>query len=221
LTLVQDAARFHWQKPLDEPASWVATRGRDILAVAGVRRLEIDRLGSIRRIAARPKAKRFFPEPLSEGEVLMLGILSLWRSSPLFFQQGIQSSDDMQKWVEVAVNVWQAPIDISVKISTASCMRKLTEMTFMTPPSAPNYAIMVDIVKLSLPLTLLSVVSNLLTTRTDIEAQTVWMGLAHQILEVYVAKTDIEHVKSVQIDPGRTPAFVDGNFIPCCVSVLE
>ena len=33
LTLVQDAARFHWQKPLDEPASWVATRARDILGV--------------------------------------------------------------------------------------------------------------------------------------------------------------------------------------------
>ena len=33
LTLVQDAARFHWQKSLDQPASWVATRGRDIVMV--------------------------------------------------------------------------------------------------------------------------------------------------------------------------------------------
>ena len=80
----------------------------------------------------------------------MLGILSLWRMSPLFFRQGIQSSDDIQKWVEVAVNLWQAPIDISVKISTASCLRKLTGITFMTPPSDPDYAIMVDIVKLAL-----------------------------------------------------------------------
>ena len=33
LTLVQDAARFPWQKPLDQPASWIATRGRDLTLV--------------------------------------------------------------------------------------------------------------------------------------------------------------------------------------------
>ena len=33
LTLAQDAARFHWQKPLDQPAIWVATRSRQITAV--------------------------------------------------------------------------------------------------------------------------------------------------------------------------------------------
>ena len=33
LTLVQDAARFTWQKPLDQPASWVATRGHDLTLV--------------------------------------------------------------------------------------------------------------------------------------------------------------------------------------------
>jgi hypothetical protein len=33
LTLVQDAGLFHWQKPLDQPATWVATRSREIIAV--------------------------------------------------------------------------------------------------------------------------------------------------------------------------------------------
>jgi hypothetical protein len=33
LTLAQDALRFHWQKPLDQPASWVARRCREILTV--------------------------------------------------------------------------------------------------------------------------------------------------------------------------------------------
>jgi hypothetical protein len=47
------------------------------------------------------------------------------------------------------MNVWQGPIDISVKISTASCLRKFTEMMFTTPPSAPNYMVMVDVIKLS------------------------------------------------------------------------
>jgi hypothetical protein len=33
LTLIQDAVRFHWQKPLDQLAIWTATRCREILAV--------------------------------------------------------------------------------------------------------------------------------------------------------------------------------------------
>ncbi|KAF8806096.1 hypothetical protein BYT27DRAFT_7141632 [Phlegmacium glaucopus] len=208
LTLAQDAPRFHWQKPLDQPATWVATRGRDILTGAGLRRLEIDPMGVTRRVAARPKAKRIFPEPLSEREVLILAILSLWRLAPLFFQQGIQTVNDIDNWVNIAVKIWEAPIDISVKISTASTMRKVSEQTFMTPPTAPNYMIMVNIVKSSLPVTLLSVVGNLLTTRTDIEAQSLWMSIAQQVLEVYVTTTDLAHVKYVQVDPGRTPAFV-------------
>ena len=120
------------------------------LQFAGLRRLEIDRQGVVRRVAARPRAKRYFPEPLSEGEVLILGLFSLWRMSPLFFQQGIQNADDMKRWLDSAVTLWQSPIDISVKISMACCMRKVTEVTFMTPPSAPNSTILVDIVKLSL-----------------------------------------------------------------------
>lgn len=119
---------------------------------AGLRRpLESDRSVTSRRAAApRPKAKRIFLEPLSDREVLILGILSLWRLSPIFFQKGIHTADDMEKWVDVASKLWEAPIDISVKVSTASCFRKVSEQTFMTPPSASNYKIMVDIIKLSL-----------------------------------------------------------------------
>ena len=121
------------------------------LQFAGLRHLEIDRHGVVRRVAARPKAKRSLPEPLSEGEVLILGLLSLWRMSPLFFQQSIQiAEDDVQKWVDVAVTLWASPVDISVKISMACCMQSVTEATFMTPLPAPKYTILIDLVKLSL-----------------------------------------------------------------------
>ena len=33
LTLVQDVTRFHWQKPLDQLATWVAKRNREIIIV--------------------------------------------------------------------------------------------------------------------------------------------------------------------------------------------
>lgn len=116
---------------------------------AGQRRQDIDHLGVTKRAATRPKAKRIFPEPLSEKEVLMLAILSLWRLSPIFFQQGIQTFEDVESWVFVAVKLWEAPIDISVKISTATCTRKVSEHTFMIPPTAPNFAIMTHVIKVS------------------------------------------------------------------------
>jgi len=112
--------------------------------------MEVDQGGVPKRVATRPRAKRIYPEPLSDREVLILGILSLWRESPLFFMKGINSVEDIDNWVSVAVKLWEAPIDISVKISTASCMRKVSEQTFMTPATDDNYSLMVDIVKLSL-----------------------------------------------------------------------
>lgn len=121
-----------------------------LLQGASVSRIEIDQMGATRRIANRPKAKRVFPEPLSEREVLILGILSLWRLCPRFFQQGIQTVEDIDNWITVAAKLWEAPADISVKISTASCLRKISEYTFMMPPAAPDYMTMVNIIKLSL-----------------------------------------------------------------------
>ena len=110
----------------------------------------MDQGGVQKRVANRPKAKRIFPEPLPDREVLILGILSLWRESPLFFMKGIKGVEDIENWVSVAVKLWEAPIDISVKVSTSSCMRKVSEQTFMTPATDENYSLMVDIVKLSL-----------------------------------------------------------------------
>ena len=60
---------------------------------------------------------------------------------------------EVEDWVMIAVKLWEAPIDISVKISTAFCMRKVSESTFMMPPTDDNHAMMVNIVKSSLYVT--------------------------------------------------------------------
>ncbi|KDR84288.1 hypothetical protein GALMADRAFT_87191 [Galerina marginata CBS 339.88] len=207
VTLVNDTPRFQWQKPLNDLEFAIAGRCRDVLKGAGTRRQEVEHNGVVKRVASRPKGKQIYPEPLSEREVLILGILSLWRSTPLFFLKGINTMEEIDNWVAVAVKIWEAPIDVSVKISTASCMRKVSEHTFMTPATDPNYRVMMDIVKSSLPVTLLSVVGNLLLTRVDLDSQRLWVSIAHQVIDVYVTKSDLEHVQQVQTDPRRIPAF--------------
>ena len=93
--------------------------------------------------------KRTLPEPLADREVLMLAILSLWRNSPLFFMSGI-SKPEIDNWMSVALKLWAAPLDISVKASTASCLHAITELCFLMPPSDPSHSLMVEIIKASL-----------------------------------------------------------------------
>ena len=125
-----------------------------------LRRFEIDHLGVTRRVAARPRAKRTLPEPLSEKEVLILGILLVWRSSPAFFQPGMQSMEDMENWVAIALKVWEAPTDISVKMMMVSCMR--TMFTFLTPPIVPNHMMLVNLIKMTLEVFLVIIVDVML-----------------------------------------------------------
>ncbi|KAF8883153.1 hypothetical protein CPB84DRAFT_1817082 [Gymnopilus junonius] len=206
LTVIQDAPRFYWQRPPNQLEIEIASSCREILKTAGIRRQEIEYKGVMKRIATRPKAKKQFPEPLTEREMLILGILSLWRAYPVFFMKGISTLQEIGDWVMIAVKLWEAPIDISVKISTAYCMRKMSESTFLMAPSDSSHFMMVSIIKSSLPVTLVSVVGNLFVARTDLDAQRLWISIAHQVLDVYVTKSDLQHVKELQVDPRRVPA---------------
>ena len=96
-----------------------------------------------------PRAKRIFSEPLSDREVLILGILSLWRSRWTFLTYGLDSEEEIDAWVPIPVKVWEAPIDISVKISVTYCQRILTEATFGMIPQSPEQDPLSAIVRLS------------------------------------------------------------------------
>ncbi|KAF9527976.1 hypothetical protein CPB83DRAFT_363170 [Crepidotus variabilis] len=208
ITCFEDQERFKWQRPFDQATPALAQRCRDILKIVGVRRLDIDQQNHTRRVASRPKGKRSGAEPLSDRELLLLGILSLWRKVPEFYTVGLNSFEDHLNWQKIAVKLWEAPLDISVKLSTATTMQRVSARSFMMPSGDPNTALMLQVVRTSLPITLLSVVGNLVSTRTDLEAQRLWMSVAHQVLSTYTLSIPLEAVKLIQIDSGRLPAFL-------------
>lgn len=74
----------------------------------------------------------------------------MWRLEPESFLIGLDNIEDHLEWVKVAVKLWEAPVDISVKVSISGAMQAVTEQTFTTPPTDPNYNLMIDIVRLSL-----------------------------------------------------------------------
>ncbi|KAF4620069.1 hypothetical protein D9613_004830 [Agrocybe pediades] len=206
LTLVQEASIFPWQKPFDGLQIAISGRFRDILKHVGTQRQnEVEYSGTMKRVASRPKGKRTLPEPLSEREVLILSILSLWREDLGFFMK-IINKENIDNWLTVIDKLWVAPIDTSVKVSTARCMTKITEQSISTTPVDNNEYRMIDIVKAALPVTLITVSHNLLAIRDDADSERLCISVAHQVMEFYAMNSDLEYIQFLQIDPNRIPA---------------
>ena len=108
---------------------------------SALRRNELDQHGNIKRAASRPKAKRS-SEHLSDREVMLLSILSLWRSSSAFFLQTLEGPQ-IEEWIAAAIKLWEAPIDTSIKISTAYSFQSMAEMAFRMAPTDEFHEVMV------------------------------------------------------------------------------
>ncbi|KAG6849386.1 hypothetical protein H0H93_008893 [Arthromyces matolae] len=205
LTLVQEASRCKWQRPLSKLQNLMCRRLRVIYQTSGLRRAEVDKYGNLKRPASRPKALWTSHQPLSDREVLLLGILSLWRASPLFHFKDL-THPDIQIWSETSNKIWDTNLDISVKVSSASCFYEVAS-EFYRNPLDDTREIMVAFLKTCLPPTLLSIVTNLLHTRQDLEAERLWMTIAHQLLELYTKKAKHAAIKEVQVHNDRVAAF--------------
>jgi hypothetical protein len=129
LTLAEEARRIKWQKPLDKLEDAVRVRFRSIFKSVGLRHPEVDQNGTMKRSAGRPKAARIIPQPLSDREVLLLGILSLWRAHSTFHFKHM-TEQEVEEWIMTADRIWQTPIDNSVRVSGTTILRAATENLF-------------------------------------------------------------------------------------------
>jgi hypothetical protein len=115
-------------------------------------RPELDSLGNTKRASSRPKATRTPMQPLNEKETLLLGILSLWRTEPLFHLKHIDKSE-IEDWVMTANKIWEAPIDLSVKVFMASGFHSIAEAMYSAVvPDPPDsyFKLKVSFLKLTL-----------------------------------------------------------------------
>ncbi|KAL0070247.1 Ras GTPase activating protein ira2 [Marasmius tenuissimus] len=176
---------------------------------ASTKRPETDAFGNMKRSANLPRTKRIQRQSLADREVLLLAILSLWRARPTFFLTSMEDQDN-GSWniIFSTAKLWEANVDNSVKMSTAATVLLKAEVGFMLSPQDPLYDDYARWLKDSLPQTLISVVTNLLHSRTDVATQRLWTRLALQLLEMFVRKTDAPHVKEFQNNPTRTPALL-------------
>ncbi|KAG6854445.1 hypothetical protein C0991_006524 [Blastosporella zonata] len=206
LTLVQEASRIKWQRSLAKLEDMMCGRLRMIYSTSGLRRTEVDQYGNMKRASTRPKAQWTSDQPLTDREVLLLGILSLWRTSPLFHMKDL-TLPVIVDWVDTSNKIWETGLDISVKVSTASCFYEALNNFYKRPVDDPGNGIMITFMKMCLPPTLFSIVTNLLHARQDLEAERLWMSIAHQLLELYTKKTMNPAIREAQVHKDRVSAF--------------
>jgi hypothetical protein len=86
---------------------------------------------------------------MNEKEIMMLGVMSLWRASPRFIL-GCAETSDPHRWVTSIAKILENPGHPSVKISTAMTSCMLAALPFYTPPDDPLLKVMVSVSKTTL-----------------------------------------------------------------------
>lgn len=108
----------------------------------------------MKRISSRPKAAKSTSQPLPDREVLLLGILALWRNNAMFHLKNIKNPE-IEEWVTIANKIWEAPVDTSVKVSHANGFHNWAEAVHAstsndTSDPDPFFDIKVTFLKLTL-----------------------------------------------------------------------
>jgi hypothetical protein len=103
----------------------------------------------VKRPVTRPRIKRIGSEALADREVVILGILSLWRTRSRFFSVNIEGPE-LDAWFASMVKLLESSVDDVVKISAACSFRLTVEVVFMMAPTHAFYSILVSWMKRAL-----------------------------------------------------------------------
>lgn len=168
--------------------------------------MEVDQYGSAKKSASRPKMQRIQPDHLTDRELLVLGILSIWRARWTFFFAALPDNET-KVWTGLPMRIFESSLDIAAKISAVSTSLGEYEAAFRLEPSDPKYELFVGWMKTSLSVALFffllyshaaarfqmlaSISINLLHTRTDVDSQRLWSGVILRLLEFFARKTDV------------------------------
>ncbi|KAF6748926.1 hypothetical protein DFP72DRAFT_914993 [Ephemerocybe angulata] len=204
LTLLSEVARFPGRKSLEKLQEVLGKRCRDVLKSAAAKKAELDSYGTPKMPRQTPRGKRVTPDPLSDTDILVLAVLSLWRADPKFTMDGIKE-EEVGAWVDMATGLWGSTLDIGCKISVSSNLATVAEMAVGANSGSEMGRLAVGCLKSALPQALSAVAIRLLYERNNVEEQHLWTAMGYHVLDLYCKKIDAEHIKRIQRDPARIP----------------
>ncbi|KAJ7055100.1 hypothetical protein C8F01DRAFT_470816 [Mycena amicta] len=205
LTLVQEAPRLPWQRPLDTLFATISLRLLAIFQNVGRKRGELDSNGRPQRMQLFPKIKHRTPQMMQDHELLILGIAALWRVAPTLLSK---DEEPAKAWLDACLRLWESSLHNAVKASM------LVNLLMIPPPllKAPSLGELTDVsvrfLQYALPNALFSCSSNLLRTRTHVETTQLWTSGITYLLNTYLIRNSAEHSRAIRNHEARAPALV-------------
>ncbi|KAI0355329.1 hypothetical protein OH77DRAFT_1424817 [Trametes cingulata] len=220
LALVVEGWKLPWQRSLTPLKNAVKDRLHAVFYYVYTRRSEVDEHGSSRKSAIRPKAKRYTSETLPDRELLILGILTLWRSD-IWWYHDCWSLEQLNMVFDACVTVYSAPADPAVKWSLGRTFRYLIESVVQCPPDSPRFPSLLKWVDEVGPGILASVANHLLNVRTDLQSQRMFIQQLYEIMYCYAYPVSSkQHRNALRIVPSRASALAISEiaFLVCLCS---
>ncbi|KAH9939229.1 uncharacterized protein BXZ73DRAFT_88953 [Epithele typhae] len=184
LNLIVDGWKMPWQRNIQPLRDIVQDRLMTIFYVAYVRRSEVDHNGSTRKINIRPKAKRYTSETLPDRDLLILSLLTLWRSDIWWYLEAL-TEQVVDEVFATSVSVYATPADPAVRWSLARTFRYLAESIAQCPVDHPKRLVFARWISETGPAVLASVATNLLSVRTDLQTQRMLIQHAYETMYRY------------------------------------
>lgn len=69
----------------------------------------------------------------------------MWRCEADFYMTELDSAE-AEEWLKLSLKIWDAPVDVSVKISAATSFRLISDAVFFMVPSDPHFDLIVNFV---------------------------------------------------------------------------
>ncbi|TDL29911.1 hypothetical protein BD410DRAFT_780416, partial [Rickenella mellea] len=202
--LAQEAPRFPWQPTMKTILRRIAPRLRNIYRSAVLRRNEVDDMGNIKRAMPRPNAKRYTGETIADRELLVLGILALYRIDPRFY---IPEKADMEDWVSDTVQVLLRPGDPAAPLSSVRTFMQASRWVLDLRPGDEYFEEGTSWIGKAIPSALLCASTRLLDARDDFDEQRMCIEMACGILSLYaLGHADDDNRNSWRLAPDRIPA---------------
>ncbi|THH13571.1 hypothetical protein EW146_g6666 [Bondarzewia mesenterica] len=207
VTLSVESRQLPWQVQID-PIFQIAKRFRNIFKYGGVRRNEVDEAGNLKRTSFRPKAKRFTAETVSDRELLLIGILHLWKCN-IGWSFTDMPCEELTTWVPAALKTWEEQTDPSVQYSIALALLQVSKQVGLLKPTDKLYEI-ARAWKLVLTPQALRIVSiAFMNSRMDMEKQRMWAEVSHAFVLEYIQDVPDNTIqRAMQLSEDRLPALV-------------
>lgn len=106
----------------------------------------MDAYGSSRKAALRPRAKRYTSETLPDRDLLILGILTLWRAD-IWWYHDLLSDDVVDNVFPTCVAIYTSPADPAVRWSLGRTFGYFIDSVVQCPTNNPKYPILMRWVK--------------------------------------------------------------------------